>query len=123
MIDLQEKMEFEEKQNKEKNETSSLYSESRDNVFNTDAIDSILNGTNNEGIEILFDVNKNNLKQDEDIFNKEMDDGEEVFDPYDMSSYTNPKSQQNQDLNNDPEKFIISFLIDIFGCNKKGNNF
>ena len=33
-----------------------------------------------------------------------MDDGEEVFDPYDMSSYTNPKSQQNQDLNNDPEK-------------------
>ena len=74
MIDLQEKMEFEEKQNKEKNETSSLYSESRDNVFNTDAIDSILNGTNNEGIEILFDVNKNNLKQDEDIFNKEINE-------------------------------------------------
>ena len=72
MIDLQEKMELEEKKNKEKSDTSSLYSESKENVFNTDAIDSILNGTNNEGIEIIFDVNKNNLKQDEELFNKEI---------------------------------------------------
>ena len=73
MIDLQEKMEFEGKHNKEKNDTSSMYSDSKENVFNTDAIDSILNGTNNEGIEMLFDVNKSNIKQEEDLFNKEID--------------------------------------------------
>ena len=43
-----------------------------------------------------------------------MDDGEEVFDPYDMSSYTNPKSQQNQDLNNDPEKNISQKVFDPY---------
>ena len=52
MIDLQEKLEMEEK-NKEKNESFNS------NVFNTDAIDSILNGTNNEGMEIIFSINKN----------------------------------------------------------------
>ena len=72
MIDLQEQMEFEENQNKGKKETSSLYSESKENIFNTDAIDSILNGTNNEGIAIIFNVNKNNLKQEEQIFNEEL---------------------------------------------------
>ena len=73
MIDLQEKMELEAKQNKEKSDTSSMYSESKENVFNTDAIDSILNGTNNEGIEILFDINKNNINLEEDIFFKDVD--------------------------------------------------
>ena len=102
MIDLQEKMEFEEKQNKEKNETSSLYSESRDNVFNTDAIDSILNGTNNEGIEILFDVNKNNLKQDEDIFNKEINEIIDEINNYETKRKkieTNHKIMKNNNFN------------------------
>ena len=66
-------MELEAKQNKEKSDTSSMYSESKENVFNTDAIDSILNGTNNEGIEILFDINKNNINLEEDIFFKDVD--------------------------------------------------
>ena len=47
MIDLQEKMELEEKQMREKKEISCLDSESKGNIFNTDAIDSILNETNN----------------------------------------------------------------------------
>ena len=75
MIDLQEKMELEERKNKEKIYESSSYSERKDNnVFNTEAIDSILNGTNNEGIEIIFDVNKNNLNRDEDVFCNEIKD-------------------------------------------------
>ena len=82
MIDLQEKMELEERQNKEKNDTSSLYSESKGNVFNTDAIESILNRTNNEEIEILFNVNKNNIKQDEEIFNRELNNLIEEIDNY-----------------------------------------
>ena len=73
MIDLQEKLEMQAKQNKEK-DSSGTDSENKEKVFNTDAIDSILNGTNNEGMEILFSVNKNNIKQDEEIFDKEVND-------------------------------------------------
>ena len=50
-----------------------------------------------------------------------MDDGEEVFDPYDMSSYTNPKSQQNQDLNNDPEKNHSQKVFNPYNSNQNEN--
>ena len=50
-----------------------------------------------------------------------MDDGEEVFDPYDMSSYTNPKSQQNQDLNNDPEKNLSHKVFNPYNNNQNEN--
>ena len=103
MIDLQEKMELEEKHNKEKNDTSSIYSESKENVFNTDAIDSILNGTNNEGIEIIFDVNKNNLKQDEEIFNKEINNLIDEIDNYEFKKKkieTNHKIIKNKIMKN-----------------------
>ncbi len=50
-----------------------------------------------------------------------MDEGEEVFDPYDMSSYTNPKSQQNQDLNNDPEKNISQKVFNPYNNNQNEN--
>jgi len=82
MIDLQEKMELEEKQNKEKNESSSLYNERRENIFNTDAIDSILNGTHHEEIEILFNVDKNNIKEEEENFNKELNNLIQEIDIY-----------------------------------------
>ena len=57
MIDLQEKLEMKGKHNHD-DDSSKTESENIENVFNTDAIDSILNGTNNEGMEILFNVNK-----------------------------------------------------------------
>ena len=123
MIDLQEKMEFEEKQNKEKNETSSLYSESRDNVFNTDAIDSILNGTNNEGIEILFDVNKNNLKQDEDIFNKEINGIIDEINNYETKRKkieTNHKIMKNKIMKNN--NFNHNFSNNNININSNQNN-
>lgn len=50
-----------------------------------------------------------------------MDDGEEVFDPYDMSSYTNPKSQQNQDLNNDPEKNLSQKVFNPYNNDQNEN--
>ena len=85
MIDLQEKMELEERKNKEKIYESSSYSDTKENnVFNTDAIDSILNGTNNEGIEIIFDVNKNNLNKDEDEFCGEIKDLIDEIDNYEI---------------------------------------
>ena len=52
---------MEEKKNKEKSDSSLNNGQNEENVFNTDAIDSILNGTNNEGMEVLFNVNKNTI--------------------------------------------------------------
>ena len=70
MIDLQEKLEMKEKK-KNKEENKNQKEEYKEKIFNTDEIDSILNGTNNEGMEVLFNVNKNNIKKDEEIFDKE----------------------------------------------------
>ena len=86
MIDLQEQMEMEEENNREKIKSSKL---DKEKVFNTDAIDSILNGTNNEGMEIIFNVNKNNINQDEDIFNKEVNNIIDVINDYESKNITN----------------------------------
>ena len=96
MIDLQEKLEMEEKKNKEKNETSKNESQNKENVFNTDAIDSILNGTNNEGMEIIFNVNKNNIKQDEDNFNKEINSIIDIINVYENKNKENIKDDKNK---------------------------
>ena len=107
MIDLQEKMELEGKKNIEKNESSRNDTQNKENVFNTDAIDSILNGTNNEGMEIIF--NKNNIKQDEDIFKKEISNIINVINDCELykQNDTNNKemrlinNQSNNDINKD----------------------
>ena len=93
MIDLQEKMEMEEK-NRGKNDSFNS------NIFNTDAIDSILNGTNNEGMEIIFNVNKNNIKQDEDIFKKEINDIIDIINGYENKN----KNKSVNKLNNKEDK-------------------
>ena len=101
MIDLQEKLEMEEKNNKEKNESSRSESQNKENVFNTDAIDSILNGTNNEGIEIIFNVNKDNINQDEEIFNKDINGIIDIINVYENKNKENIKDDKNKsDLSN-----------------------
>ena len=124
MIDLQEKMEMEEKKNKEKIHNSSSYSESKDNnVFNTDAIDSILNGTNNEGIEIIFDVNKNNLKEDEDVFCNEVKDLIEEIDGYEIKKKkieSNNKIIKNKFMKNN--NFNHNFSNNNINSNKNISN-
>ena len=92
MIDLQEKLEMEEK-NKEKNESFNS------NVFNTDAIDSILNGTNNEGMEIIFSINKNNIKQDEDNFKKEINEIIDIINDYENKNKNMNKLKIKEDKN------------------------
>ena len=96
MIDLQEKLEMKAKHNHD-NDSSKSESENIENVFNTDAIDSILNGTNNEGMEILFNVNKNNINRDEEIFNKEINDIIEKINILENKKYVN---DNNKNINN-----------------------
>ena len=97
MIDLQEKLEMDEKNNKDKKDFSRNESQNKENVFNTDVIDSILNGTNNEGMEIIFNVNKNNIKQDEDIFNKEINNIIDIINIYENKTKQNIKDDKNKD--------------------------
>ena len=123
MIDLQEQMEFEENQNKEQKETSSLYSESKENIFNTDAIDSILNGTNNEGIAIIFNVNKNNLKQEEQIFNEELNNLINEMDKFEIKKRKiekNHKATKNKIIKN--KNFKHNFSINNINIKKIGKS-
>ena len=99
MIDLQEKLEMKGKHNHD-DDSSKTESENIENVFNTDAIDSILNGTNNEGMEILFNVNKNNIKRDEEIFNKEINNIIEKINILENKQYVNNNNNKNINNNN-----------------------
>ena len=104
MIDLQEQLEMEEENNKDKKNSNKL---DKEKVFNTDAIDSILNGTNNEGMEIIFNVNKNNIKQDEDIFNKEINNIIDVINDYESKNTTNINNKNKKSANNNSNNFHI----------------
>ena len=104
MIDLQEQMEMEEENNREKINSSKF---DKEKVFNTDAIDSILNGTNNEGMEIIFNVNKNNIKQDEEIFNKEINNIIDVINDYESKNISNYNNKNKKITNNKHNNFHI----------------
>ena len=84
MIDIQEQIELENQkrnniyQNEKSkinisddnilNNNKSQKKKNKDYVFSTEAIHSILNGTNMEFVEILFNINKNNLENEENAF-------------------------------------------------------
>ena len=81
MIDIQEQFELEKQKKKNKDENSVNISDddnilnSNNNkdkknqyVFTTDVFNSILNGTNVEFIELLFNINRNNIDKEEKIF-------------------------------------------------------
>ena len=70
MIDIQEQMEIENK-NCSKNKQSN---EKIKDVFDTEVIDSILNQTNKEDIELLFNVNRDNILIEDKKFTQEIID-------------------------------------------------
>jgi hypothetical protein len=70
MIDLQEKMEKEKKINKYIEIDINSDDDKKSKVFSTDIINSLLNATNKEGMEILFDVKKDNINEEEKNFKK-----------------------------------------------------
>ena len=71
MIDLQEKMENENKKKakNKKNTNNNDDTESiEDHIFNTSVFDSILNRTNREEMEMIFDIKYEDIKKNENIF-------------------------------------------------------
>ena len=104
MIDLQKKLEMKEKKKIKEGDKKEEGEEYKEKVFNTDEIDSILNGTNNEGMEILFNVNKNNIKKDEEIFNKEINDIIDKIAVFENSNKYYVKEKNNHNNSNKKNK-------------------
>ena len=121
MIDLQEKMEMEEKNNKKNNKRKGDIS---DEVFSTEVYDSIINDRDSEEIEILFNINlkemeKEDLKMKEfiikitneidkyDIQPEKEEKGNVTNRNVKKPNYANFLSKQQSDIynNNDNDKF------------------
>ena len=97
MIDLQEQMELEAKQKDEKKEDdfSESLTDKKEKVFDTVDMDSILNGTNHEGMEILFSIDKNKSKQEEENFDKKVNDIIEKINVFEKTK----KKEKNEETN------------------------
>ena len=94
MIDIQEQMEMENKHN----ELMSPRIFEKDDIFNTEVIDSILNDTNKEDIEILFNVNRDNNKIEDQKFSQKVLDLVNTIGKFENFSYEN--GNENIFMNN-----------------------
>ena len=117
MIDTQEKKEIE-KKNKIKNieieiEEGKINNKDADEIFNTDIINSLLNDTNKEGIEILFNVNKDKLFEEENNFEKGVN-----YIINEINDYQNKRKKIN-----DKKDIYIHFNSIYSKNNKKTSNY
>ena len=105
MIDLQEQMEIEKQKMKNKeNEdyivrrlkmdtecndeynTNGRNKQSKDNVFSTDIINSILSKSNSEEMELLFNINKKNISKEEKAFSERIQNIVSSIDKYEENN-------------------------------------
>ena len=111
MIDLQENMENE--KSKEKKQKKNNKKEIILNVFNTSVINSILNRTNKEEMEILFDVNFENTIEEEDKFVDQINNLINNINSYEVKEdYYIDYNYESKDKKNN-KKEIISPLMNI----------
>ena len=112
MIDIQEQIELDKQKQKNIEEKSISISDNdnilnsdnyknkdKEYVFTTDVINSILNGTNMEFVEILFNINKNNSDEEENIFSEKIKNIINV-----ISSSENINKNNNNNINNKSNK-------------------
>ena len=112
MIDLQERMENEKKHKIIEIEIGEGNSGDNKDVFASEIIDSLLNTTNKEVVEILFNINRDNLVEEE---NKFQDGVNNIVDK--ISNYQNKRknSQSKKD-------FFIHFNSINSKINKNNRN-
>ena len=110
MIDIQEKMEFEKnKKNKVINEKSNSNicdeeltnknendKNNKNDVFSTDIINSILNETNEEDIELLFNINRDNITIEEKNFSEKINDIIKTINEFEIDN----KNKKNNKIKN-----------------------
>ena len=109
MIDLQEQFEIE-KQDKLNDESISnnIINDDRDKnnkdeVFSTDVINSILNQSDSQQIEILFNVKRNNISKDEEAFNDKLNEIIKQLNDFDIKNNIN-KKHNKKSINNSNSK-------------------
>ena len=112
MIDLQENMENE--KSKERKLKKANKKEIVLNVFNTSVINSILNRTNKEEMEMLFDVNLDNTMEEEDKFANKINKLINNINLYEIKEdyYIDYNYESKNDKKNN-KKEIISPLMNI----------
>ena len=93
MIDIQEEMEKEKKIEKKELKIK-LGNDNNYDVFSTDIINSLLNSTNKEGVEILFDVKSDKLTEEENNFNEGVNHIIDKIDNY-KNEINNCKNKQD----------------------------
>ena len=109
MIDLQEQNDIE-KQNKYDDESISSNNKNddkdknnKDDVFSTDVINSILNQSDSQQIEILFNVKKGNISKDEEIFNDKLNEIIKQLNDFDINKNIN-KNHNKKSISNSNSK-------------------
>ena len=112
MIDLQENLENE--KSKEKKLKKTKKKEKEVNVFNTSVINSILNRTNKEEMEMLFDINFENINNEDNIFFDKIDKLVDNINAYEVKEdyYIDYNYESKNDKKNG-KKEIISPLMNI----------
>ena len=117
MIDIQEQFEIEKRKFKiNENENSKinisdnyiLYKvKNNDYVLSTDVIDSILNETNMEFIQFLFNIDKNNITKEEDIFSEKINNIVNMIKKYEIphkNKINKKKHKKNQSSSKKKDK-------------------
>ena len=104
VINTIEKIELEAKMNKNKKDDNN---ESDEKVFSTNVIDSLLNVTNDEGMEMLFNINKQNMEKDDSLF---FNDINNIIDEIDKHHNNNNENKENKNLNLIQKKQINHIL-------------
>ena len=104
VINTIEKIELEAKMNKNKKDDNN---ESDEKVFSTNVIDSLLNATNDEGMEMLFNINKQNMEKDDSLF---FNDVNNIIDEIDKHHNNNNENKENKNINLIPKKQINHIL-------------
>ena len=128
VINTIEKIELENKLNKKSSANYNNYSD--DKVFSTNVIDSLLNSTNDEGMEMLFNINKKNIKKEESLFAHDVNNIIEEIGKYQNVNESNEKKNMNlfqkKHINhivkiNNNNKYIIK--IKNINCENINHNF
>ena len=110
MIDLQENMENEKSKERKLKKTNKK--EIVLNVFNTSVINSILNRTNKEEMEMLFDVNLDNTMEEEDKFANKINKLINNINSYEIKEdyYIDYNYESKNDKKNNKKEFISPLM-------------
>lgn len=136
MIDIQEQIEFENLKKKNKNRKSKINisdqnssynnknSDSKSHVFSTDIINSILNETDKDEFELLFNVNKENRVKEEEIFSDKISEIVKTIDKYkiDKINKKNYNKKKHGNSNSSKKKGLKNKNGSHSGNKNKVNN-